>query len=143
MTVREVLETLTLDEREAFLLSSAPSVAEAFDCAATFGDADSIRSLRVALAPVVRDREFQRAIEIFESFKDDQDERGGEARLMLRAREIKSGIPEAAFPFLDAFAAVAATCLRDSRTGAGRRRARLITELLDEAKQIEERRRAA
>ena len=139
MTILEVLDHLTADEREVFLSSPVdrPDVQGPFRRALDFDDKGAIRELRIALAHVGFDRDFARAIETLTIAKDESSVRGLLARRMLREYTANPLLPEEVDCFLRSYALVAACVLRDPNSRASERRRRLLADLLDEAAAIE------
>lgn len=144
MTFAALLARLTPQQSHVFLTSPAdsPELQALFIRATKFDDEAAFQELQAALDAMARDREYAQAIQTLESFKNDMSVRGVEARRMLHAYAVAHILPEEAHAFLDSFATVAATLLRDSRSRASQRRGQLIKDLLDEAASIESRRAA-
>jgi len=146
MTSAEALCLLTFDERDTFIHAPIPPpedceshaaiARDSFACVVEFGDRGSIRTLRVAIAHIAREREFQEALATLHTFTDEQSEQGACARRMVRAAS-RPAMPENVNGFLDALAAVAGSALLESRSRAGQRRGQIIKDLLNEAKVIE------
>lgn len=142
MTPSALLARLTSQQSHDFLTSPAdsPELQAPFIRATKFDDEGAFQELQLALDALARDREYAQAIQTLESFRNQTSVRGVEARRMLHAYDVARLLPEEAHAFLDAFAAIAARCLQDSKSRAGRRRGQLLKDLLAEASSIEERR---